>query len=170
MLSTNERRKEVLTLLQKSSRPITGSALAEMFDVSRQVIVQDVAILKAENHPILSTYRGYTMISNTSCSRIIKVRHTDDEIEKELNAAVDVGAQVKDVFIWHKAYGKIMAELNIKSRKDVQNLLQDMATGISRPLKQLTDGYHYHTVEADKENVLDEVEDAWKKMGIYVPE
>ncbi|WP_201448049.1 transcription repressor NadR [Streptococcus halichoeri] len=170
MTETSKRRGQILDVLKDSDYPISGTNLANMFNVSRQVIVQDIAILKAESHDIVSTHRGYKLFLSTKCSRILKVLHTDDDIERELNAVVDVGAVLKDVFVWHKAYGKIRIELNIKSRKDVQDLLLKMTSGVSRPLKRLTDGYHYHTIVADTEAILDEVEEQWAKTGFIVGE
>lgn len=170
MNETEKRRKQIIEILNKSDVPISGSVLAEKFDVSRQVIVQDIAILKAENYKIISTNRGYKLFENKRPSRVLKVSHRDDEIEKELNAAVDLGAEVVNVFVWHKAYGKIEAELNIKSRKDVKDLIKRIESGVSRPLKRITDDYHYHLVEADTIETLDEVEEAWEKLGIIIKE
>lgn len=170
MNETEERRKKIIETLNKSEKAVTGSALAEKFDVSRQVIVQDIAILKAENYKIISTNRGYKLFETKRPSRILKVSHSDEDIEIELNAAVDLGAVVVNVFVWHKAYGKIEVDLNIKSRKDVLELIKRIKSGVSRPLKRITDDYHYHLVEADSEEVLDEVEEAWEKLGIIVKE
>lgn len=170
MNETEERRKKIIEILNNSDKAITGSALAETFDVSRQVIVQDIAILKAENYQIISTNRGYKLFENKRISRVLKVSHNDEDIERELNAAVDLGAVVVNVFVWHKAYGKIEANLNIKSRKDVQELIKRIESGVSRPLKRITDDYHYHLVEADSEEILKEVEEAWKNLGIIVEE
>lgn len=170
MNETDERRKKIIDVLKNNSSPINGTSLAEMFDVSRQVIVQDIAILKAENNEIISTNRGYKLFSTNRPSRILKLSHHDEDIETELNAVVDLGAEVKDVFVWHKAYGKIVAELNIKSRKDVKNLILEIKSGVSRPLKRLTEDYHYHTIVADSEEILDEVEKAWKDLGFIIGE
>ena len=170
MNETEERRKKIIEILNNSDKAITGSALAGSFDVSRQVIVQDIAILKAENYQIISTNRGYKLFENKRISRVLKVSHNDEDIERELNAAVDLGAVVVNVFVWHKAYGKIEANLNIKSRKDVQELIKRIESGVSRPLKRITDDYHYHLVEADSEEILKEVEEAWKNLGIIVEE
>lgn len=170
MNETEKRRKQIIEILEKSDAAISGSVLAEKFDVSRQVIVQDIAILKAENYKIISTNRGYKLFENKRPSRVFKVSHKDEEIESELNAAVDLGAEIVSVFVWHRAYGKIEAKLNIKSRKDVKDLIKRIESGVSRPLKRITDDYHYHLVEADTEDVLDEVEKAWKKLGIIIEE
>ncbi len=168
MNRTTERRKQILDILQKSSKPISGTALADMFGVSRQVIVQDIGILKSLHDDIISTNRGYEILRNTLCQRVFKVSHTDEEIEKELTNIVDIGGTVHDVFIWHKAYGKISISLNIKSRRDIKNLLLEFEQGISKPLCILTDGYHYHTVSADSEEILDEIEEKLDELGFLI--
>lgn len=152
------RRNKLVEIIGKSSKPISGSKLAEMFGVSRQVIVQDIAILRAANYEILSTNRGYLIQDDKSISRIVKVRHSDEEIPKELNLIVDLGGKVRDVFVKHKVYGMITVDLNIQSRLDVKKLMENIESGKSAPLKTLTLDEHYHTIEADREETLDLIE------------
>lgn len=168
MKQPDNRRKEILEILKQSKKPISGTKLAKEFDVSRQVIVQDIAILKAENHEIISTNRGYNLEKNLEEEMVIKVSHSDDKIEEELNIIVDAGATVKDVFVSHKAYGIIRADLNIRSRRDIKKLLDDIAAGISRPLKGLTGGYHYHTIQAENKEILFEIQEELKEKGFIV--
>ena len=52
------RRQELLRLISKSQKPISGTELAQTLHVSRQVIVQDVALLRASKYPIFATNRG----------------------------------------------------------------------------------------------------------------
>ena len=54
------RRQEIIRLLSRTSGPISGSSLSGMLGVSRQVIVQDIALLRTE-HPILATAQGYLL-------------------------------------------------------------------------------------------------------------
>ena len=98
MIEREEREKKILEILRNSETLVSGTYLAEFFDVSRQVIVQDIAILKAKNIDIISTNRGYRLLSK-GIKKIIKVKHDDSEIRKELNAIVDLGASVEDVFV-----------------------------------------------------------------------
>lgn len=159
------RRKAILGHLQTSQDPIKGTQLAEIFGVSRQVIVQDIAILKAEDHRIISTRWGYQLEGNDESSRVFKVSHGDDEIEEELNLIVDLGGFVKDVHVNHRVYGVIRADLDISSRRDVKSFLKNLDKGISQPLKEITGGYHYHTVYAETEAILDEIEEALGKAN-----
>ena len=97
--------------------------------------------------------------------RIFKVQHTDAQIEEELNMIVDNGGRLLDVFIFHKIYGLIRADLPIKSRLDVQNFMEGISTGKSFPLKNVTSGFHYHTVLADDEKTLDLIQEKLKQAG-----
>ena len=121
MIEREEREKKILEILRDSATLVSGTYLAEIFDVSRQVIVQDIAILKAKNIDIISTNRGYRLLSK-GIKKVIKVKHDDAEIRNELNAIVDLGASVEDVFVIHKTYGEIRVKLDIKSRRDVDLL------------------------------------------------
>lgn len=164
------RLKEILSLLKDSSSPVSGTRLAERFGVSRQVIVQDIGLLRAQNVPIASTNRGYYLIESNRLKRVFKVNHRDEDIERELQMIVDVGATVEDVFVRHRIYGIIRAEMNIRSRKDVQKFLEDIKNSVSSPLKHITNDYHFHTVSADDKETLDMVEELLEKAGFLVRE
>lgn len=100
--------------------------------------------------------------------RIYKVSHTDEEMEDELNTIVDMGGKVIDVFINHKVYGRIRAELNIDSRRQVEEFLETIYSGKSSPLKNITSNYHYHTIEADSEKTFELIEKALKEKNYLV--
>ena len=167
MIEREEREKRILEILRNSETLVSGTYLAEFFNVSRQVIVQDIAILKAKNIDIISTNRGYRLLSK-GIKKVINVRHDDSEIKSELNAIVDLGARVEDVFVIHKTYGKIRVKLDIKSRRDVELLEENINSKLSKPLKNLTDNCHYHTIIAEDEKILNEVEDKLREMGILI--
>ncbi|HAF59936.1 MAG TPA: transcription repressor NadR [Bacillota bacterium] len=159
------RRKEIIKLLEESQEPLSGTALASHFKVSRQVIVQDITLLRAAGNKILSTYRGYVLEKEDSPSRIIKVRHDDNQIADELYTIVDAGGKVLDVFVNHEIYGELRVELMLASRKDVDTFTAQLKAGKISPLKHLTDDYHYHTVAGDSEETLDYIEEQLKKKG-----
>lgn len=159
-----ERRKMILNILSEDSEPVSGSALATRLLVSRQVIVQDIALLRAVNKNILSTTKGYVLYSreDNKVNRTFMVKHEDDQIEDELNTIVDAGGKVLDVIVDHKIYGSITVDLIIGSRRDVMDFVAKVNS--STPLMKLTNGSHIHTVEADCEEVLDRIEiDLFKK-------
>lgn len=165
-MNGDERRKKIINILSSSKSPVAGVALAKELDVSRQVIVQDIALLRANGAAIFSTNRGYLIQADKQYSRVLKVVHEDDEVEEELSTIVDAGGHVKDVFVYHKVYGVIRANMDIKSRRDVRNYLEEIRTGKSSLLKNVTSGYHYHTICAESEEVLDAIQEELKQKGL----
>jgi len=126
--------------------------------------------LKAQGYDIISTHQGYIMHGTPLAQRVFKVRHTTEETEDELSCIVDLGGTVVDVFVWHKVYGKIDAPLNIFSHYHIDKFIEGVRTGKSTELMNITGGYHYHTVSAESEAVLDMIEAALSERGYIVPE
>lgn len=167
-LHAMERRNKIIELLRTESQSISGSKLAKIFGVSRQVIVTDMAILKQRRRDLISTSTGYMLLKAAKNRRIFKVKHTDEQTEDELSLIVDFGGAVLDVFVEHKVYGTITAPINISSKRDVKNFIADIKSGVSKPLMNITQGYHYHTVEARSEEILDEIQAALKERGYLI--
>ncbi|MDP4118269.1 MAG: transcription repressor NadR [Bacillota bacterium] len=165
-MKTEKRRENIIRMLSQTTQPISGSKFSECFCVSRQIVVSDIAILKSQGYNILSTNKGYIIAGNKACRKVIKVRHSDKEIEKELNAIVDLGGRVVDVFIKHRIYGELHAPLYIASRRDINDFLDNIKSGKSVPLSNITSGYHYHTVEAETTETIAMIESALLKMGM----
>lgn len=166
-MNTSERREKIFGIISHSSAPVSGSALAKECGVSRQIIVSDVAALKGK-HDIIATSRGYILSRPPAVTRVLKLIHSDEEIEDELSTVVKNGGRLKDVFVWHKIYGKIEAPLEIRTMMDVAEYVESLKNGRSRPLKKVTYEYHYHTIEADSEEILDKVEKALDEKGFIV--
>lgn len=160
------RREKILTILQENADPVSGGRLASKLQVSRQVIVQDIALLRASGHDILSTNRGYLLKEQQSVARVFKVYHTDEQTREELELIVDLGGEVRDVFVYHKVYGIIRGSLNIRSRRDVDLYIENIRSGKSRLLKNTTSGYHYHTVLARDKQTLDLIQEKLAEKGI----
>ena len=167
-MTGSERRAGIIRQIQKSSKPVSGSELAKSYNVSRQVIVQDIALIRAKGYDIISTNRGYILNIPRSVSRVFKVQHTDEELTDELYAIVDLGGCVENVMVNHKVYGHIEAILNISSRRKVYEFMNDIKSGKSSPLKNITSNYHYHTVSADSEETLDLIENELRQMGFLI--
>lgn len=165
-----ERRKAIVNLLLSSKEPISGSELSRQFGISRQIIVQDISVLKGTGCEILSTNQGYVIRKSPLCERVFKVRHTTNETEDELSCIVNLGGTIVDVFVWHKVYGKIEANLNISTQLHIKQFLEGVRTGKSTELMHITSGYHYHTVRAENEAVLDRIEAALTERNYIVPE
>lgn len=168
-MNAEERRKEILARLGDAKKQISASALARELGVSRQIIVGDVALLRAQGHDILALARGYVLQKSALAERVFKVKHSDEDTEKELCLIVDAGGCVVDVFIYHRSYGEVNAKMNIKSRVDVQAFLDDIASGKSSLLKNVTSGYHYHTVSAESEEILDLIKNRLEENGFLAP-
>lgn len=168
-MTGTERRNFIINHIKQSESPVPGKALAELCDVSRQVIVQDMAIIRTAGYDIISTNRGYIIQNSPAVhSRILKVQHTDEQMEDELNAIVDLGGNVINVMVHHKAYGRMEAALGINSRKKVKDFMETIKSGKSSPLKNITSNYHYHNIEAENEETLDLIEQTLKQKGFLV--
>lgn len=162
-MTGTERRKRILEMMRGASSPLSGGALGRATGVSRQVVVQDIALLRTEGYPIMATARGYLLDEPKQAVRLFKVCHTNDQTEEELTTVVDLGGCVLDVMVNHRVYGKMSAPLNIKNRRDVQVFMNHLKTGKSTPLMNVTSGYHFHHVSAEQEEILDEIEAALRE-------
>ncbi len=171
-MNATERRKEIAALLISENHPVTGGQLSDLFHVSRQIIVQDIAFLKTAGYEIFSTHNGYVIKASplNLKERIFKVRHTSDQTFDELSTIVSLNGIVADVFVWHKVYGKIRADLNIFSHHGIEKFLDGIKSGKSTELMHITSGYHYHTVRAESEEILDQIASSLKEKNYIVPE
>lgn len=164
-MNGEKRRKNIITDLKKSNNPLSGSHFAKRYEVSRQVVVQDIALLRAAGYDIISTTKGYVVSGPSSFSRVFHVRHDDDQIRDELNIFVDLGGYVVDVIVEHPIYGTIRADLNVHSRKDVEGFMNKLKAGTATPLNHLTSGEHRHTVETEDVETLDLIEKELNSKG-----
>lgn len=165
-LDGKARRNKILEYLQKNRDPVSGSALAKLTGVSRQVIVQDITLLRTA-YPIIATAKGYLLYQDTEKKhcRTFCVRHGADEITEELYTIVDHGGKVLDVMVEHDVYGEIRADLMLSCRKEVDEFCDLLKKSKSGPLNIIGCGVHYHTVEAASEEILDRIE---KELGLYL--
>lgn len=168
-MKADERRKGIANFLMSEQKPVSGGELAKRFGVSRQIIVQDISVMKASGFEILSTHNGYIIQRSPLSERVFKLYHTTEQTEDELTCIVDLGGTVADVFVWHKVYGRMEAKLNIFSRLHVKQFIEGVRSGKSSELMNITGGYHYHTVRADSEEVLDRIGKALSERGYIAP-
>lgn len=164
-MSGRERREQIIKILNSSEMPVAGTELAKELGVSRQVIVQDMALIRANGIEVMATNRGYVIQEIKEVSRVFKVIHTDEQVEEELNLFVDLGGKVEDVFVYHKVYGVIKVPMNIKSRRDVRKYMEGISSGKSTNLMKLTSNYHYHTIISEDEQTLDLIQDELQQKG-----
>ena len=168
-MTTSERRAKILKILQMSSQPVAGKEFAAKFGVSRQVIVQDMAVLRASTPGILSTTRGYSLQKEVLCPREFKLWHPQEETSRELNLIVDCGGSVKNTSISHRVYGRVTVDMDIHSRQDVAEFIDNLKDSQSSVLSSATSGYHYHLVEAASEERLDLIEQRLREAGFLAP-
>lgn len=166
------RRKWLLNKLQTATGPLKGSELAEEANVSRQVIVGDVTLLKAEQHPIIATSEGYVLQQHPvySVERIVACQHAPERTEEELQLLVDLGVTVKDVRVEHPVYGQITASIMVSSRREVKKFIERIANSKAGYLSELTDGIHLHTLAANDESIMEEAIGLLSHHGFLVPE
>ncbi len=159
----------MIEILQQESQPVSGSEIAKRVGVSRQVIVQDIALLRTSYQNIISTNRGYLLYNRDNerkyARRVVKVKHQKEDIVQELDIVVDAGGQVINVIVEHEIYGPLTGELMIRNRADVRNFMRRVEEYQTKPLTDLTGGVHFHTIEAENEETLDEIVRQWKTAG-----
>ena len=164
-----ERRNAIANFLLAEDKAVSGGELSEKFGVSSQIIVQDITVLKGLGYDILSTHNGYIIQKSPLKERVLKLHHTTEQTEDELSLIVRLGGTVVDVFVWHKVYGKMEAKLNIFSDLHVKQFIEGVRTGKSTELMNITGGYHYHTIRAESEEVLDQIEKVLEERGYIAP-
>ena len=168
-----ERQAQIISELQASDEPVSGWELAQRHHVTRQVVVHDVALLRATGYPILSTPRGYLLERAEAQLRsgiILSVSHSPQLTGIELYTLVDFGLRVKNVLVEHPLYGELTGSLHLASRRDVDYFLEQVRWQKAALLSTLTDGHHMHTIEYDHAERLHEAIDALRLKGIVVYE
>ena len=168
-MTSQNRRSAILEQLQKANAPLSATALAGDLGVSRQIIVGDVALLRAGGVDIQATPRGYVLgAESAGVTAVLACVHTAADMGRELNAMVDQGAEVVDVMVEHPVYGQLTGQLRLRSRYDVSQFLQK-AEGAA-PLSALTHGIHLHTVRCPDEETLQRVVETLKNEGFLLEE
>lgn len=171
-LSGHERRQAILELLAAHGGAITGAELAKRFQVSRQSIVQDMAILRASGFQILSTPQGYLLprLKRAAHQAVLASRHTFEETEEELNILVDLGVKVLDVIVEHPLYGELRGLLMLESRADVRDFMERLRESGAKLLSSLTGGVHLHTVEASRPELIEKAKEELRSRGFLLEE
>ncbi len=173
-MNAGERRELIISHLKSSSAPTSASSLATLLNVSRQIIVSDVAILRAGGMDISATPRGYilseydTAKNNHNFEGILACKHTADQLREELYTIVDFGAEVIDVTIEHSLYGQLSGRLNIISRYDVDVFLDKIKNSTDLPLSILTEGVHLHKIGCRDENTYELIKQTLESKNILI--
>ena len=163
------RRAAILSVLERAEHPVSAAALAREFSVSRQIIVGDVALLRAGGLSIAATPRGYMLPEERSgLIRTLACRHRVDQMETELNAIVDQGCTVIDVIVEHPIYGQLTGPLQLSSRYDVAQFVARCRQADALPLSNLTEGIHLHTISCPNETTFQRVRAALEQLGVLL--
>lgn len=163
-----QRRSAIYEQLTHADAPISATALAQRFSVTRQVVVGDIALLRAEGHSITATPRGYMIPAETGLRRTIACHHSGADTQRELFAMVDCGCTVLDVTVEHPVYGEITAALQLACRYDVDEFVRKMQENAAQPLSLLTEGLHFHRLSVPDEAAFTRVCDALRHLGMLL--
>lgn len=169
-MNYQDRRIGILQVLRESDSYISASKLAEQFGVTRQIIVSDIAILRANGHQIIATRHGYHLARPSADERLESIicKHRSDQVLDEFYAVIDNGGSVLDVIVGHPLYGELRADLNIASRYDAQEFTQRMASANASLLSDLTGGLHIHTLRIPDDAAFERILEALRAADILV--
>lgn len=165
-MTASERRQQIARLLSASQAPISATTLSQELGVSRQIIVGDIALLRAAGQEITATARGYVIPAQNGLLRRIACIHSAAETRDELDAMVDCGCTVVDVIVEHPVYGQLTAPLHLSSRLDVDQFMKRMDG--AAPLSQLTGGVHLHTLSCPDETAYEHLLQLLRQRGFLV--
>lgn len=162
------RRDRIETMLKHSDTALSASSLAHEFQVSRQVIVGDIALLRASGLDIQATPRGYLLKGNDSegYTGTIACRHSREAMQAELYTIVDLGGRILDVIVDHPIYGQLTGQLQIASRYDADQFIRKLDREKAQPLSRITDGVHLHTVICPDKETFDRIVQALKSAQV----
>ena len=167
----DERRLHILEVLEREHAPVTATVLAAELGVSRQIIVSDIALMRAHGTGIIAERRGYYLDSKSGKGRrhsLVCRHNTEEETRNELYAMVDFGCRVIDVIVEHPVYGQITVDLGFASRFDVDEYLQRQKDNNAAQLSSLTDGLHVHTVLVPSEDIFKRLCERLRASGVLV--
>ena len=170
-MDTLDRRQAIARCLRQADKPLSATALAQQFDVSRQVIVGDIALLRAGGMEISATPRGYLLPhASKGCTFTVATRHESRQMAEELNAIVDQGCTVLDVIVDHPIYGQLTGPLSLSSRYEVSQFILRCREQSAAPLSLLTEGIHLHTILCPDPNAYARVKNALADLGVLLEE
>jgi hypothetical protein len=172
-MNTEERREKVLQRLVASRIPVTGTILSKEFNVSRQIIVGDIGIIRAMGTQVYATPRGYVIPDHGEPKKLIAMiacQHDNHGLARELEIIIDNGGKICDVCVEHPLYGEIRVDLLLSTRKDVTNFLNKVQACAANLLLIVTGGVHLHTIEVPDEETLQAIKQDLRSEGILIEE
>ena len=170
-MNAQDRRKEILNILSGNREPVNATALAHQLGVSRQIIVGDIALLRAGGAEISATPRGYLLSrEDAALKRTVACQHTFEQMVEEMNIMVDQGCVVEDVIVEHPVYGQLVGKLELSNRYEVSQFNQRCLEAKAQPLSLLTDGVHLHTLRCPDEGAYERVCQGLEEAGFLLTE
>lgn len=164
-----DRRDKIIEMIKESQKPISATALAKEFHVSRQIIVGDIALIRASGTNIVATPRGYLYEhNNNSDEYMIVVKHSNEQLEEELYTIVDLGGHIIDVSVEHPIYGLLTGKLHLYNRYDVDQFIKKTREAHAKPLSCLTEGIHSHTIRCYNKEIYDRICYSLNEKGILI--
>lgn len=171
-MDSEQRREKIVKVLKNKEQPIKGTDLSKMFSVTRQVIVQDIAILRAKGEEIIATPQGYMIATKVTKEKILKTivcKHKGyDEIDDELKSIIDMGGKVIDVIVDHPTYNEIKIPLMLSSRIEIDEFVDSLREENAEPLSSLTEGIHIHTIEVPSIKIYQKICKELKNKGYLI--
>lgn len=169
-MNSSKRREDIIKILINSQRPLKGVFLADKYNVTRQVIVKDIAILRARGEQIIATPEGY-IIGNNNNNKvrcIVAVSHNEESMIDELNIVVKYGGIIEDVIVEHPLYGEIKGMMMIKNLNDLEKFINRYKNSSAKLLSMLTDGVHIHTIAADSQDDINLIINELDSKGFLI--
>lgn len=170
-MSTKDRAEEILNILKENNKPISASKISSTLKVSRQIIVGDIAILRAKGIDILSTHKGYILNSNiedTYYTFKITCIHNNKQTQKEIYTIIDNGGKLIDVIVEHPLYGLLSGNLNLSSRFEADSFLKKSSNEKAMLLSDLTNGIHFHNISCKDETTAIRIKNSLSEIGFLV--
>ncbi len=165
-MNARERREHILHTLEKAQAPVSATVLAAELSVSRQIIVGDIALLRAAGAPVTATPRGYVILRPVGLTGQVVTCHTGGDMALELYTLVDLGCVVEDVSVEHPIYGQLTGNLQLSCRADVDAFLEKVQDSAALPLSSLTEGIHSHRLRCPDRETLEQARAALRKLGM----
>lgn len=167
-MEATKRRDAIVSILSEGNRPVSARKLAALLSVSRQIIVGDVALLRASGIDVIATPKGYVLESESMTHKFVgqlASHHTADETKTELYAVVDNGGEVIDVIVEHPIYGELRGRLTISSRYDADQFIEKIENEQANLLSELTDGVHLHTIGCADKKTFERIKKELDTLG-----
>ena len=155
-----------MLLLRTAEHPVSAASLASGLSVSRQIIVGDIALLRAAGEKITATPRGYVLETAAGKVYTLACIHGLDDTEKELNIMVDNGCTVINVTVEHPIYGQLTGQLQLSSRYDVSQFMEKLRKGEVAPLCQLAAGVHLPALSSPAEACFERTKPTLADAGL----